>query len=161
MSRGFKIKALGEVAIRCADIERMAAFYRDVLGLEPLEGGYGAGIRFFRIGAGYSGHTTVLALFAKDAGNEALHARSDSAPVTGAGSSLHHVALTVDFAAQGAVMDWYDRQGVDYTLQEFGWIGWRGVFARDPEGNTVELVAYDRSLLESGEGAEGENEEMA
>jgi hypothetical protein len=27
------------------------------------------------------------------------------------------------------------------------WIGWRGVFVDDPDGNAVELVAYDAGLL--------------
>ena len=44
-------------------------------------------------------------------------------------------------------MRWYDQNSVDYRVQVFDWIGWRGIFAADPEGNTVELVAYDRSLL--------------
>jgi catechol 2,3-dioxygenase-like lactoylglutathione lyase family enzyme len=35
----FKVATLGEIAIRCADIEVMTAFYRDTLGLTPLEGG--------------------------------------------------------------------------------------------------------------------------
>ena len=35
-ARGFRIRALGEIAIRCRDIEAMTVFYRDVIGLEPL-----------------------------------------------------------------------------------------------------------------------------
>ena len=152
--RGFEVKALGEVAIRCADVERQMAFYRDILGLEVLSGDHRDGIVFFRIGQGYGGHTTVLALFAPDAGRPEIHPQGQAAPATGAGSSLHHIALTVDFDAQEAAMAWYARNGIDYSVQEFGWSGWRGVFARDPEGNTVELVAYDRSLLESGAGSD-------
>ena len=45
-------------------------------------------------------------------------------------------------------MAWYDRQGIDYSVQHFGWIGWRGVFTKDPEGSTVELVAYDPAMLD-------------
>ena len=44
-------------------------------------------------------------------------------------------------------MDWYDANGIDYHVEEFGWIGWRGIFAKAPEGNTVELVAHDESML--------------
>lgn len=146
--RGFEIKALGEIAIRCDDVARQAAFYHDVLGLEYLHGDHRSDIVFLRIGAGYGGHTCVLALFAKDAGRPEIHPQGSSAPVTGARSSLHHIALTVDFAAQEAVMAWYRQHGIDYSVQEFRWIGWRGIFAQDPEGNTVELVAYDRSMLD-------------
>lgn len=149
--RGFEVKALGEVAIRCADVGVMMAFYRDVIGLEVLAGTADGGIVFFQIGdAGYGGHTTVLALFARDAGRADIHPRTSQPPATGAGSSLHHIALTVDFAAQDAVMAWYEQHGIDYNVQHFGWIGWRGIFALDPEGNTIELVAYDASMLDSG-----------
>lgn len=138
-NRGFRPRALGEIAIRCRDMTAMADFYTRVIGLDPLSGNQSGDIRFFRIGEGFGGHTAVLALFRDDAG----HSR------TGAESSLHHIALSLPFSEQQAVMDWYDRIGQPYDVQVFGWIGWRGIFTRDPEGNTVELVAYDASLRES------------
>ncbi|MEL7213372.1 MAG: VOC family protein [Pseudomonadota bacterium] len=141
------IKALGEIAIRCADLAAMTAFYRDVVGLKVLKDFSKTGIVFFKIAEGYAGHTTVLALFASDAGRPELHAHSDDAPETGARSSLHHIALTVDYAAQDGIMSWLTGQGIPYRIQTFDWIGWRGVFINDPEGNTVEFVAADASLL--------------
>lgn len=146
-SRGFKVRALGEIAIRCADLDKMAAFYRDVIGLELMSGEPADGILFFKIAEGFGGHTCVLALFRPDAGRPDLHPQSEAPPITGARSSLHHLALSLPFAEQEAVMRWYQRHGVEYRVQIFDWIGWRGIFATDPEGNTVELVAYDRSLL--------------
>lgn len=136
----FKVAALGEIAIRCADIEVMTAFYRDTLGLTPLEGGGAEGIIFFVLGPGYQGHRTVLALFRHDAGRVELHRRA-GLPIAGGRSSLHHLALTVSAEDQKAAIDWYDRLGLTYKIQDFDWIGWRGVFTEDPEGNTVELVA--------------------
>lgn len=135
--KGFRPRALGEIAIRCVDLGAMARFYQDVIGLEPLEGGHRDSIVFLRIGDGFGGHTAVLALFASDDG---------ALPATGAGSSLHHIALSLPFAEQDAVMAWYDRIGQPYRIENFGWIGWRGIFTDDPEGNIVELVAYDASL---------------
>ena len=126
--RGFTPRALGEIAIRCADLDAMTVFYRDIIGLSPLADR--GGIRFFQLGESYGGHTAVLALFA-----------SDGTPATGPGSSLHHLALTVDASEQQAVCDWYAARGIAYRIEEFPWIGWRGIFAEDPEGNTVELVA--------------------
>lgn len=139
-NRGFSVRALGEVAIRCADVERMKAFYRDVIGLTVLSGEHRDDIVFFNIGPGYGGHTTVLALFRYDAGRPDLHPQ-DGPPESGARSSLHHIALTVDAAELQAAIDWYDRLGLPYRVEDFDWIGWRGVFTEDPEGNTVELVA--------------------
>jgi catechol 2,3-dioxygenase-like lactoylglutathione lyase family enzyme len=154
MMRGFEVKALGEVAIRCADIAPMFAFYRDIIGLEVLSGGPDSDIVFFRIAPGHGGHTSVLALFARDAGRADIHPHGDDAPETGARSSLHHIALTVDHAEQEAAMRWYEANGLAYSVQSFDWIGWRGVFTRDPEGNTVELVAYDAAerMAPSGQG---------
>ena len=145
--RGFQVRALGEIAIRCADLDAMTAFYRDVIGLNVLDSFADDGIVFFRLGESYGGHTAVLALFHYSAGRTELHPRGERGPATGAHSSLHHVALTVDYAEQEAAMRWYDRHDVPYRVQIFDWVGWRGIFAQDPEGNTVELVAHDSSLL--------------
>lgn len=124
-------RALGEVAIRCADVELMTTFYRDVLGLPELSGDSREGITFFRLGVDYGAHITVLALFAQDS----------AAPATGSGSSLHHIALTVDLVEQDAAIKRCVETGREHRVEEFEWIGWRGLFLTDPEGNTVELVS--------------------
>ena len=127
---GFRIGGLGEIAIRCRDLAAMAAFHGDVIGLERLAERPG-GIVFFRIAEGFAGHTAVLALF--DAAG---------APVTsGARASLHRLALSPSLADQERALAWYRRIGQPHRIEEFPWIGWRGVFTADPEGNTVELVA--------------------
>ncbi|HSF95557.1 MAG TPA: VOC family protein [Thermohalobaculum sp.] len=138
--RGFKVRALGEIAIRCADIAAMERFYQEVIGLEKLADRAG-GITFFRIAEGHAGHTAVLALFAHDATvRPGLHP-TDAVPEAGARSSLHHLALSLGWDEQERAIAWYDRIGQPYRVKHFDWIGWRGVFTEDPEGNTVELVA--------------------
>lgn len=145
--RGFKARALGEIAIRCDDLARMAAFYETIIGLERMHGGDGDGIVFFRIAEGFGGHTCVLALFDKAADpRPGLHPTAADPPETGARSSLHHLALSLPFAEQEAAMRWYDSHGISYRVEHFGWVGWRGIFAEDPEGNTVELVAHHPDL---------------
>lgn len=147
--RGFRPRALGEIAIRCADMAAMVAFYEDVIGLTRLSGGHHDAITFFRIAEGFDGHTTVLALFQHvDSPQIATKSTDTTALVTGVGSSLHHIALSLPFAEQDAVMRWYDKLGQPYRVEQFGWIGWRGIFTQDPEGNTVELVAYDAAMLD-------------
>ncbi len=147
--RGFQPRALGEIAIRCADMGAMVEFYENVIGLERLTGDHNSAITFFRIAEGFGGHTQVLALFHHTvAPRPGLHPSGASRPATGAGSSLHHIALSLPFEEQQAVMRWYDKISQPYRVEHFGWIGWRGIFTEDPEGNTVELVAYDRSMLD-------------
>lgn len=147
--RGFQPRALGEIAIRCADMDAMVAFYENVVGLTRLTGDHSSAITFFRIAEGYGGHTQVLALFHHTASpRPGLHPTAAERPATGAASSLHHIALSLPFAEQEAVMRWYEKIGQPYRVEHFGWIGWRGIFTEDPEGNTVELVAYDSSMLD-------------
>ena len=136
--RGFRPRALGEIAIRTRNIEGMTAFYRDVLGLRVLSRRDDRGIVFFRLADGFAGHTAVLALFDEP----------DAEVAAGARSSLHHLALALPRTEQDAAQAWLDRQKVPYRVEEFAWIGWRGVFVDDPDGNTVELVAYEVSLLD-------------
>jgi len=147
--RGFRVRALGEIAIRCDDTRKMAEFYGGVLGLERLTGNSSDQIIFFRLGDGYAGHTQILALFEKGYADGPFAPQAEpTIPATGPKSSLHHIALNVPFEEQEAAMRWYEAQGLPYRIEHFGWVGWRGVFTQDPEGNTVELVAFDPSLLD-------------
>ncbi len=127
--RGFTVRALGEIAIRCNNIAAMRAFYENVIGL-PLLAVRPSGIVFLRISEGHAGHTCVLALFPDDGAR-------------GEGGNLHHLALTIDYSEQAAAMRHFDRHAIPHRVEEFPWIGWRGLFVTDPEGNTVELVAAD------------------
>jgi len=127
----------------------MFEFYRDIVGLEVLSDTREAGIAFFRICPGFGGHTTILALFHATAGRANLHPQGSDAPETGARSSLHHLALTVAYDEQEAIKQWLAENAIDYQVQIFDWIGWQGIFIKDPEGNTVEFVAAEKSLLEN------------
>jgi catechol 2,3-dioxygenase-like lactoylglutathione lyase family enzyme len=135
MTRGFTPRALGEIAIRCRNYEAMVAFYESVLGLTVLPNGRRPGppqrITFFHLGESFGGHTAVLALF------------EDSAPKADAHdtSALHHIALSLPWAEQDAAKAWLEDHGLPARFQEFDWVGWRGLFTQDPDGNTVELVA--------------------
>ena len=122
----------------------MEAFYTNVIGLTKMSGGHEQGIVFFCLNESPGGHRAVLALFRNDVNmRDGLHPTTDSAPVTGGQSSLHHLALSLPWEEQDAVMAWYDSLGQTYRVEHFDWIGWRGIFTEDPEGNTVELVAKD------------------
>jgi len=51
-----------------------------------------------------------------------------------------------------AMIRWYGEIGRPFRVEHFGWAGWRGIFTEDPEGNTVELVAFGPSLLDQPSG---------
>ena len=146
MERGFKVQGLGEIAIRCADFDAMLAFYRDIIGLEVMSLMPERGNAFFRISEGVAGHTNVLALFRDGAGTRDAAADASRPPLAGSHSSLHHIALSLPFEEQEAVMRWYESKGLEYVVEIFDWVGWRGVFTQDPDGNSVELVAFHETL---------------
>ena len=143
MTRGFTPRALGEVAIRCRDYTAMVAFYQNMIGLTVLEGGSRGvapqRITFFHLGESFGGHTAVLALFEDVEGT--AH--------NGTGSSLHHIALSLPWDEQDGAKTWLEAHGLPVRFQDFDWVGWRGLFTCDPNGNTVELVA---SVPEGGTG---------
>lgn len=115
------------------NFDAMVRFYRDVIGLEVLAE-RGTGLVFFRLGNGVEGHIAVLALF-----DAARNPDLDGPRVEG--STLHHFALSLSQADQTAACRFLDSERIPYRIEHFAWIGWRGVFLSDPDGNTVELVS--------------------
>ncbi|MEM1374293.1 MAG: VOC family protein [Pseudomonadota bacterium] len=135
------IRALGEIAIRCGDHAAMRAFYADIVGLPLLADDTDSQITFFRIAEGYGRHTTILALFDARAVQRDVHDQGTEPPKAGTTSTLHHLALTLDYGRQDDLCRFLDDKGVPFSVQHFDGIGWRGIFIKDPEGNTVEFVA--------------------
>ncbi len=127
------IKALGEVALRVHDLDRMQSFYEDVVGLELMERFPKAA--FFRTAAGIGGHTQVFVLFDR---GDASPAGADSRA-----TALDHVAFTVlleDFEGEKTRIE---QLGIPMETMEHGWVQWRSFYINDPEGNQVEWVCYD------------------
>lgn len=130
------IMGLGEVGLRVNDLERMAHFYEHVIGLE-LWRRFEAGV-FFRIAAGFAGHTRVLALFDRRA--------RDPVPPRADASALDHLAFEIPLADYEAERARLEGLGLSVRTREFPNFHWRALFVQDPEGNTVELVCYDASV---------------
>ena len=124
-----KIRGLGEIALRVADLAAMRRFYEDVLGLEVL--GVFEKIVFFRIAAGHGGHTQVLALFDRE---------GVVRPQT---TTLDHLAFTIDLEDFETERARPQTLGLKVELATHAWVHWRSLYVRDPEGNNVELVCYD------------------
>lgn len=122
----FDTPALGEIALAARDMPAMRAFYGEDLGL-PLLSERPNGIVFFRLANGNAGHTPVLALF--------------PGGLRDGPQALHHLALSLSPRAQQDAARHLGALGHALRWQDFPWIGWRGLFLRDPDGNTVELVA--------------------
>lgn len=116
-------------------MDTMVAFYRDIVGLEifaderPL-------LVFMRIADAVEGHPQLFALFDRETrvGQET--------------STLDHFAFSIDLADYESEKARLGSLGVGVATREFPVFHWRSLFFFDPEGNTVEFVAYDPSVTE-------------
>lgn len=138
------IKGLGEVVLRVKDIDKMQAFYQEVIGLELLQR-FGNTHAFLKIADGYGGHTQIVALFAESVAPQLEFLSRASTDVSQ--TTLHHFALAIPLAAYAAQKDRLEALGLAVRTMTHPWIGWRSIYVADPEGNVVELVCYDRSIL--------------
>ena len=130
-----RIRHIAEIGLRVADLDKMIAFYEDVLGFEmhiPAEKHV-----FLKIGEldtplGRIGHPLILALFKRDAKPEIK------------GTSLDHLAFEIPPEDYDEQLARFQAKGM--VLRERSWpdtLNWRGrsFFFYDPEGNVIELIA--------------------
>jgi catechol-2,3-dioxygenase len=132
MTKGSAIKALGEVALRVNNLERMKRFYQEVLGFEIF--GEFPAAALLKIAAGYAGHTQVLGLFDR------------SVSVDQERTTVDHITFTISVADYDSEKKRLETLGLNVEAKEHAWVKWRSLYFHDPEGNQVELVCYDRNL---------------
>ena len=132
-----KIKALGEIARRVNDLERMQEFYEQVIGLELLR--RFPKMAFFKIAEGYAGHTQILALFDRKG-------QAEGGEVSAARTTVDHIAFTIESSDYEAEKQRLEGLGLAVSTAEHNWVHWRSMYVFDPEGNEVELVCYDANV---------------
>jgi catechol-2,3-dioxygenase len=135
------IKGLGEASIRVQDLDAMQRFYEEVIGLEVIN--QGESYVFFKIAEGYGGHTQNLALF--DAA-ERTFLDNKSSQLSPEQTTLHHIALIValdDFESEKRRLEGL---GLKVHATKHAWLHVHSLYFADPEGNTLEFVAYDESV---------------
>jgi catechol 2,3-dioxygenase-like lactoylglutathione lyase family enzyme len=117
-----------ETVLYAPDIAATAAFYVDVLGLEPLEEPDELSA-VFRLGDG------VLLVFDPDRSSR------PGRPVPSHGASgAGHVAFSIEPGGYEAFAARLPDRGVEIE-QEIEWDeGGRSIYVRDPAGNSVELI---------------------
>ena len=120
------IHSLGfhHLALQARDVETVAAFYRDVIGLAETR-------RFHRDDG------TLRSIWLATGGASgflAVEHLPEGAPTAKASLGLSMVALRIDPAARGAVIAEFARRGVAIVKQT----GWT-IYVRDPEGTLVGL----------------------
>lgn len=130
------IRALGEVNLWAKDLDKMTEFYEGVLGLKPIF--KNRKHVFLKVAKGYQGHPQVVALF------NSRHDGGASPDI--AGTALNHVAFSIskrDFESERARLK---KLGVEVHVELHSEPHWRSMYFHDPEGNQLELAAYDKDV---------------
>jgi catechol-2,3-dioxygenase len=128
-----RIKGLGEVSILVQNLDAMHKFYEEVVGLEVLR--RDESFVFFKVAEGYGGHTQNLALF--DATNIAISSEQ---------TTLHHIALNISLEDFESEKQRLENLGLKVNATVHEWLHVRSMYFSDPEGNTLEFVAYDETV---------------
>jgi catechol 2,3-dioxygenase-like lactoylglutathione lyase family enzyme len=142
--RSAVVRGLGEVVIRVKDLDRMQEFYQRVVGLQLIR--RFENMAFLRIADGYQGHTQIVGLFRESipAPLESLSRDIADAQRT----TLHHFAVEISLEDYDAQVRHLHQLGLLVQTVTHPWIGWRSIYVADPEGNALEFVCFDRTVLE-------------
>lgn len=133
------IKGLGEVALQVNDLNRMQAFYEEIVGLPLLRRFEHSA--FFAIAEGIGGHTQILALFDRVSEGDGYTVEHGYRR-----PPLDHFAFEIGLEDYATELARLQSLGVEPRTKIFDWTRWRSIFVNDPEGNTVEWVCYDPSI---------------
>jgi catechol 2,3-dioxygenase-like lactoylglutathione lyase family enzyme len=125
----FRLEGIDHIALAVRDVERSAAWYQEVLGLErrfqDVWGSFPA-----VVGVG----TTALALFP-------VHG-TDPAPPPGRGViSMRHFAFRVDRANFDAAISAMKERGQAVEFQDHGIA--HSIYFHDPDGHQIEVTTYE------------------
>jgi catechol 2,3-dioxygenase-like lactoylglutathione lyase family enzyme len=138
----FAARGVGEIVLRVRDVGAMIGFYQKALGLDLLKR-FGDDIAFLRVADGYGGHTQIIGFFRRDLPSNfkrRVWNGHDSDRTT-----LHHFALEIPREDYDRALAHLAELGIETDTAIHAWIGWRSIYFRDPEENTVELVCFDEA----------------
>ena len=139
-------KRLGELVLRSANAQALVEFYRDVIGLEPYA--MLGTATFLKVDDETEGHPQLLAIFENSheySGPKSINPDQADATV----GTLHHFAFVIELKDYVAERDRLHKTGVDLQFAEHPAFGWHSIYMHDPDGNSVELVCYDSSILDT------------
>lgn len=122
-----RLKKIGHVQLRVADLKRSKEFYCDVLGFRVAEQDPDHGDLFMTLGDDF--HTIDVT----------EHADPDGAPRERRGVGLGHIAFQVaDYAALGDAYRGLQEHGIE-ILRALDHVNQRSIYFHDPDGNLLEI----------------------
>ena len=124
------IRGVAEIVLAVHDLDRMTAFYRDVLGLRQMDKPPGVGPVFLAAGADAAPIPQMVVLVPLPAGT----------PPFAPPRPLHHLAL--ELAPEDFDTEEHRLAGLGYALRigRHPVLPSRTMYLDDPEGNEVELI---------------------
>ena len=130
------------MVIRTPNMQRMLAFYRDVIDLEPFKM-LGA-MQFLKLSEGFVGQPQVIGLLelaeASDVDDSAF-AGHDARK-----TPFHHLAFIIDRKDYANEFNRISALGYELRTMQHSLTQSRSFYLYDPDGNTVEFVCYDPSI---------------
>jgi catechol-2,3-dioxygenase len=145
ITRSFPLYAIGEVAIRVQDMDKMLDFYQNTLGLELMRR-FENDVAALKIADGVRGQIQTLTLFGPKLPPN--HPSVSWSGIEQSTTTLHHFALTMAPEDYERALSDFRNANLEVNTANHRWNGWRGIYLRDPEGNIVELVSYHEDYNE-------------
>jgi catechol 2,3-dioxygenase-like lactoylglutathione lyase family enzyme len=135
-------KHIGEIVIRTPNMQKMVAFYRDVIELEPFK--VMGTMQFFKVSEGFRGQAQAIGLFELGEVSDV-----DDAPFDGHDTRktpFHHFAFIIDRNDYHSEFNRISELGHTLRTMEHSLTQSRSFYLYDPDGNTVEFVCFDPSI---------------
>ncbi len=131
------IGQIAEVVLRVSDLEKMVAFYQEVLGFEIVH--RAPGIIFLKIAdldspLGHGGHAQLLGLVDR---RTHLDAKC---------STFDHFAFEIPLTDFTREKERLAQLGLEVRTRDYAWSHARALFFHDPDGNLVEFICHDDSV---------------
>jgi catechol 2,3-dioxygenase-like lactoylglutathione lyase family enzyme len=135
-------KYIGEIVIRTPNMQKMVAFYRDVVELEPFK--VMGTMQFFKVSAGFRGQAQAIGLFELGEVSDVDDSAFDGYDVRK--TPFHHFAFIIDRKDYSNELNRITALGYGTRMMEHALTQSRSFYLNDPDGNTVEFVCYDPSI---------------
>ena len=137
-------KRLGELVLRTSNVDSLAEFYINVIGLE-LYASFGNN-RFLKIANDFEGHPQMLAIF--DNSKEFHGPKNIQKGHSNNGlGTLHHFAFALEKEDLESEKARLEKLGIEFKSEIYEVFGWHSIHFYDPDGNSVEFVCYDSKSL--------------
>ena len=135
-------KQIGEIVIRTPNMQKMVAFYRDVVELELFKS-MGT-MQFFKVSEGFGGQVQAIGLFELGEVSDVDDTTFDGHDVRK--TPFHHFAFIIDRKDYDNEFNRISALGHELRTMEHSLTQSRSFYLYDPDGNTVEFVCYDPSI---------------